>query len=200
KRWVGHFWPRVLPMKLFRVVALASLSLAPAASRAAEATSPLDPAQRNAAFSPAATVTPAVQTPQSNRAVQDRRVETSVREKLPAAVGDRRAPIGLQEAEQKRVQEKQSQRPRVVDVPASAFNHRTAAISTAASTKDFPRVAKYQDSLTAASATNMARFPASGPATVTTINRFVFRKNAPESPPVAANAVVVPAGGVAPPK
>ena len=58
------------------------------------------------------------------------------------------------------VREKQSHRVEPVEVPRSAFDHRTATISTGGDTKQPPLVRKYQDSLVAASATNMARFPA----------------------------------------
>jgi hypothetical protein len=56
-------------------------------------------------------------------------------------------------------------------------------------------VAKYQDGLTSASATNMARFPAVDRATGAKINRFVFRKNPDEVSAVTGGAEVTPAAG-----
>jgi hypothetical protein len=55
-------------------------------------------------------------------------------------------------------------------------------------------VAKYQDGLAAASAANLARFPADGAATTAKVNRFVFRKNGAEASPVTAGAPVTKAG------
>jgi hypothetical protein len=182
-------------MKLLRVLVLTHVGLIAVAARAADATSPVDATRRNETFSPTATAVPTAQTPQANRPVQDRRIEAPLLDKASAAVGERRAAVEATEATEKQVQEKQSRRPDVVETHASAFNRRVAAVSTEADAKNFPRVAKYQDSLTAASATDMARFPAGGAATVVTVNRFVFRKNAPEPQPVTSGAPVVPAGG-----
>src|SRR5688572_2661450 len=122
--WVGHLWPPPFSMKLLRVLVLASLGLTPFASRAADATSPVDATQRNATFSPAGTLAPTVQKPQASHGLQSRRVEVPVLDKLPAAAGERRTPIDPKEAGEKPVQEKRSQRPRVVEVPLSDFSHR----------------------------------------------------------------------------
>ena len=122
-------------------------------------------------------------------------MEKTTIEKKPAAVGDRRSPIDVQETREKFVREKDSHRPEPAERAMSQFNHRESAIATATTTSKPSIVAKYQDSLTAASASNMARFPALDRATTAKINRFVFRKNAPDSPSLTGDASVTPAGG-----
>ena len=163
--------------------------------RSAEATKPVDYTQRNATFTPAAPVTPENQELPRDNAVQDKRVEKSTIVKPPAALGDRRAAIAVQEARDKSVREKASTQPAPVEEPKSAFDHREAAISTATDIRKPPLVTKYQASLAAASASNMARFPALARTTTAKINRFVFLKNSPEPTPVTSGAAVTPAGG-----
>ena len=75
----------------------------------------------------------------------------------------------------------------------SPLDHRPAGVSTGGDTVRPPAVAKFQDSLNAASASNMARFPADGAAVTGKVNRFVFRKNGAEGAPVTAGAAVTPA-------
>jgi hypothetical protein len=197
--------PRILSqglphvMKLSGLIAAASLSgfsFLPA--RASDATKPVDYTQRNDPFAPAATITPEKKELPRADAIQDKRVEKTTIDKQPAAIGDRRAAIDVQETREKKVREKNSLRPETVEQPMSAFNHREATITTAADTKKPPTVAKYQDSLTAASASNMARFPALDRATTVKINRFVFKKNSSEAAPVTADAPVTPAAGGSP--
>ena len=165
--------------------------------RAADATTPVDYAQRNAPFAPVATVTPEKKPLPRAPIIQEQRVELGTIDKQPAAVGDRRAAIEVQAAREKSVREKDSHRPEAAGPAVSQFNHRESAIATATGTTKPPVVAKYQDSLTAASAANMARFPALDRATTAKINRFVFRKNAPDSPALTGDASVTPAGGAA---
>jgi hypothetical protein len=186
-------------MKLPSLLAATGLSLLGGlAARGADATTPVDYTQRNDTFAPAATVTPEKQGLKRADSVQEKRVEKNTIEKQPAAVGDRRAAINVEEAREKNVREKQSSRPATVEPPRSVFDHREAAITTAADTRKPPVVAKYQDSLAAASASNMARFPALDRATAAKVNRFVFRKNAPEPSPVTGDASVTPAAGGSP--
>ena len=103
--------------------------------------------------------------------------------------------MDVKETRDKEVREKKSHRPDTIEQPTSAFNHRPAAISTDANTRKPPTVTKYQDSLTSASATNMARFPAIDRATTAKINRFTFRKNPSEPSAMAGGSPVIPAGG-----
>lgn len=167
--------------------------------RAADATSPIDYTQRNTPFAPGGSVAPQKQSPASNRAVQqDKRVEKPEFEKSHARVGERRAGIDVTETREKPVREKDSRRPDMVGHKASAYDHKTASVSTGANTTQPPLVAKYNDSMMAASATNMARFPAVDRATTAKINRFVFRKNPAEPGTVAEGARVVPAAGGSP--
>lgn len=167
--------------------------------RAADATSPIDYSQRNTPYAPGGSVAPQKQSPASNRALQqDKRVEKPEFEKSLAPVGERRAGIDVTETREKPVREKDSRRPDVVEHKASAYDRKTAPVSTGANTTQPPLVAKYNDSMTAASATNMARFPAVERSTTAKINRFVFRKNPAEPGAVTEGSRVVPAAGGSP--
>jgi hypothetical protein len=185
-------------MKLSSVIVASVSAFLVSAACGADATTPVDYTQRNTPFAPAATVTPEKKELPRADAVQDKRVEKTTVDKKPAAVGDRRAPITVEETQEKNVREKNSSRPEKIEQPMSAFNHRDATITTAADTKKPPTVAKYQDSLAAASASNMARFPALDRATTAKINRFVFLKNSPDPTPLTTDAAVTPAGGANP--
>lgn len=165
------------------------------AARAADATTPVDYTQRNGQFAPAATITPEKKILQQDSAIQDKRVEKKLFDRASSPLGDKRAPLELKETREKQIQEKNSQRPAAVEQPFSSMNHREAVISTSADTRKPPIVAKYQDSLTAASAANMARFPALDQATGARINRFVFRKNGADSAAITTGATVTPAAG-----
>jgi hypothetical protein len=178
------------------LVALAIFAFGATGLRAADATSPIDYTQRNAPFSATGSVEPQKQAPLPNRTLQEKRVEKPSLEKQMAPLSERRANVEVKETREKDVREKNSHRPDTIEQPRSVYNHRTAGISTGADTTTPPTVAKYQDSLAAASATNMARFPAVDRATTAKINRFVFRKNPSEpSPVVGANPVTPAAGG-----
>jgi hypothetical protein len=179
------------------LIALAMISFGGANGRAADATSPVDYTQRNAPFAPVAgaTVVPEKQTPATNPSVQDKRFEQTTLEKKTAPQAERRAGVEVKEEREKQVWEKKSHRPETREQPTSAFNHRPAAIATSTDTSKPPLVARYQDSLAAASVTNMARFPALDRATTAKINRFVFRKNPPDASATAAGKTVIPAGG-----
>jgi hypothetical protein len=184
-------------MTLLRLFFLANLTLSGAIrAHAADAISPVDYTQRNQPFSPAPSVAPVKKSPEGNAAVQDKRVDKTVVDKPSAALGEQRAALDVKETRDKTTREKDSRRPEVVDRTMSALNHREASISPANETTTKPQmVVKYQDSLTSASATNMARFPALDRATGAKINRFVFRKNAPESDGALASTPITPAAG-----
>jgi hypothetical protein len=179
------------------------LAFALVGARAADATTPVDYTQRNDQFAPgAAATTQKKDTPQTNDTVQNKRVEKTTVEKKNAPLADRRAPITLEEAREKSIREKDSRRPEKVEQPTSALNHKQAAISTGTDTTKPPMVAKYQESLAAATpwgpgaATgNTARFSATDAATTAKINRFVFRKNPDEKSAATEAAKVTPAGG-----
>ncbi len=185
-------------MKLPGLIVLASLTLIGLdPSRAADATTPVDYTQRNSPYTPAASVTPEKKSPEANATVQEKRFEKTPVEKKPAAVGDRRAAVDVTETRDKNIREKESHRPEVIEQPKSGFNGRESTISTADDTKKPPTVTKYQDSLSSASATNMARFPALDKTTTGKINRFVFRKNSTETSTALGAAPVTPAAGKA---
>ena len=165
---------------------------------AADATTPIDYTQRNTPFAPAGSVAPEKQNPADKTApVQDKRFEKTTVDKKTAPLGERRAAIDMSETREKNVREKDSRRPEKIEQPESAYNHRQSSISTNDDTKKPPTVVKYQESLTAASASNMARFPAIDKATSAKINRFVFRKNPTEADAMSATGKVVPAAGPA---
>jgi hypothetical protein len=187
--------PRLAMKSAGLVVIFAAITCVPTAG-AADATTPIDYAQRNTPFAPAGSVAPEKQNPADKTApVQDKRFEKTTVDKKTAPLGERRAAIDM--SEEKNIREKDSRRPEKIDHPESTYNHRQSAISTSDDTKKPPTVAKFQDSLTAASASNMARFPALDKATGAKINRFVFRKNPVEADAAAAAANVTPAGGPA---
>jgi hypothetical protein len=167
--------------------------------RAADATSPVDAARRNETFAPGGTVTPARRTPsdEGNASVQTRRFGTEVVPRKESPLDGRRSPIDVQEARPKDVQDKVSTRPEAPEPRRSALDHRTADIATTQQVNP-PKVARFQESLDAASAANMARFPAMDQATGVKLNRFVFRKNPPDNGGALPGAPVTPAGGRGP--
>ena len=185
-------------MKLPGLILLASLTLTGATTAwTADATSPVDYTQRNNPFAPAATVAPDKKAPETNPTVQDKRVDKTVLDKKLAAVGDRRAAVDVKETQDKTIREKDSHRPEKVEQPISTYNHREASMSTATDANKPQLMTKYQDRLTSASSTNMARFPALDRATGAKVNRFVFRKNpsAPTSSVALEGAALTPAAG-----
>jgi hypothetical protein len=182
-------------MRKSLLAVITTLGVAASPGFAADATSPIDYRQRNEPFAPADSVSTGKQKPATNRNVQDKRVDKATVEKKTAPVQDRQAAIEMKETRPKEVREKESRRPEATEHVTSGFDHRQAAISTAGDTNKPPTVAKYQDSLTAASATNMARYPAMDKATSAKINRFVFRKNPADASGAVNGSPVVPAAG-----
>ncbi len=182
-------------MPSFGLIAVVSFGLSVAVATAADATSPVDYTQRNTPFAPGTGITTQKQTPATNASVQEKRVDKTLVEKETSSLNGQRASIDVQEAREKKVREKDSRRPEATEHKTSAFNHRPSSISTRDDTNKPPTVAKYQDSLAAASASNMARFPAMEQATTAKINRFVFRKNPAESGPLTDTRVTPAAGG-----
>jgi hypothetical protein len=185
-------------MKLSCLIVTGLSLLGSSATWGADATAPVDYMQRNQPFAPGATVAPGKKELLRDDAVQDKRVEKKLVDQQPAAVGERRAAVDVQETREKNVREINPLRPDAAGQPMSALNHREAPMATATDTRKPPLVAKYQDSLAAASRSNMARFPALGQATAAKINRFVLRKNAPEPTAVTGGAPITPAGGGSP--
>jgi hypothetical protein len=167
------------------------------AARGADASSPLNPAQRNETLAPGPGITPDLRTPADtvNSRVQEDRVAPTVVERKEAILGSRRAPVETGETRDKTIVDKDVRTPETIRYPMSPFDHQSSARSTKDETKRPPTVAKYQDSLDAASASNMARFPALNGATTAKINRFIFRKNTAEPDRVLGGAPVTPAAG-----
>jgi len=154
--------------------------LALATSVRADDPAKVDYKERNSIFAPGATVAPEINAPQPNTSVQTKRVEPTVIDKKDAAVGARRAAIDVNEARDKNVVPKKSTSPEAKAPQMNDYNHREARYQPTDNTEKPELVSRYQDSLVAASATNMGRFPALDGGTKARINRFVFRKNAPE--------------------
>lgn len=184
-------------MRTLPLARLAIFCAGGALAGAADATSPVDATQRNQAFGVSTTVAPEKQSPadRANSRVMEQKYETGTVEKKLAPVGGERAAIELREARDKTVIEKDSSRPEAKERQLSSYNQRPATISTGADTRKPPTVTRYQESLTAASASNMARFPALDRATSAKINRFVFRKNPAETAGVTEGRAVTPAAG-----
>ena len=182
-------------MRLTGVIFLSAIGVFVLASvaDAADAAN-VDYTERNSAFAPVASVTPATSQPQVNDGLQNQRVTPAVVDKKDAAVGDRRAAIDLTEARAKTVIEKDSHRPEAVTRQLSAFDHRDSGINPSAQVEKPPTVTRYQSSLTAASVTNMSRFPALNQATAARVNRFIFRRNEPSAPVPAASVVPAASG------
>lgn len=183
-------------MKLSGWFVALGLAMGIQTASASNATTPIDYTRRNAPFTAQPGTAPVKSTPSANRTVQDARVEKDVRELEKSSVGERRAAISVSETSAKNVVDKDTRPPARLEHPVSGLNQKPAAVSTAKDTRKPPLVAKYQDSLAAASATNMARFPAVSAGAKATINRFVFRKNAPDvQPPVPPGNAIPAAGG-----
>lgn len=166
-------------------------------ARGADATSPVDPAQRNESFAPVQGVTPELRMPADsvNSKMEERRVAPNSIERKESPLGSRRAPVETGETREKTVVGKDVRVPETRQLPMSPFDHQSSARSTKDDTRRPPTVSKYQDSLDAASASNMARFPALNSATTAKINRFVFRKNTAEPDRGLGDAPVTPAAG-----
>jgi hypothetical protein len=185
-------------MKLSGPVFVASLTFIGAATAwSADATRPIDPTERNPSFAPAPSVTPEKKTPETKTSVQEKRVDKNVVDKKPAAVGDRRAAIDVEETREKNVREKDSHRPQKLEQPVSAYNQRESAMTPGANVTRLPMMAKYQDGLTASNVTASTRISATDRATAAKINRFIFRKNAPETSIALEGATITPAAGPA---
>ncbi len=123
----------------------------------------------------------AVQSPSDRRTLENRRLDQTTTAPVAENVRERTAPLAVHEAQPKTVRENIVQHPSSLPQPRSAFDGRNASIATADTLARPPLVKKYQDSLAAASAANMSRFPAADSKTVGRINRFVFRKNGPSA-------------------
>jgi hypothetical protein len=183
-------------MHLRGVVFIAFTAFCASSAWAADATTAVDLTQRNAPYAPAAgaSISAEKQTPETNSTLQQKRVDKVLVDKPLAPLADRRAGVEIKEARDKNVRDKESHRPETLEQPTSAFNQRSASITTKNDTIKPPTVARYQEGLAAASATNMARFPAIGQSTSAKINRFVFRKNPPET---AVSGALEPGSGAA---
>lgn len=177
-----------------RIAAVVLVSVISVA-RGADATSPVNPAQRNEPFAPRPGVAPERQAPADsvNQQVQESRVAPPLVERKDSSLGARRAPVTVGETREKEMIGKEVRPPETLPRPLSAFDHQLSARSTREEALRPPTVTRYQESLDAASASNMARFPALGGATTAKINRFVFRKNPGEPDRALVDAPVTPA-------
>ncbi len=165
--------------------------------RGADATRTVDYTQRNAPFAPEAGVKPSVQSPSVMEDLQNKRVTPAVIDRKTSPVGDRKAAIDVHETRPKEVREKTVKSPDSKSPTRSDLTDKRSGITTATQVNP-QRVSKYQESLVAASATNMARFPAVGADTTAKVNRFVFRKNAGEPVDSPIGAPISAAAGGSP--
>ncbi len=175
-------------------VVLASMCVIFSDSHAADSTRPIDYTDRNATYAPGATVKPAARPPVIADDIQRKRVNPPTVNKTTTPAGERRAPVEVVEAGEKRVQSKAKITPEKTVPNPSALGQKRAGINVA-NTVTPPLVAKYQDSLVAASAANSAHFAALDQRTTAKINRFIFRKNGADLSGSAIGAPVVPAAG-----
>lgn len=173
-------------------IALFGLSIA---GLRATAGTPLDPTTRNAEFSPSASVSIPLITPEVS--VPQPLAKAVLNPPTQAASPQRLAAQPVQGAAEKRVASPAARRPE-----ASRMSATTPAVRATLVTSDHvlvsPRVAKYQDGLAAARAATLARFPAGSAGTASHINRFVFRRNPPDTGTAVDPAAAVPAGGRSP--
>ena len=179
------------------LVSLVGLGVLAFVGQAADATRPIDYTSRNAPFTPDAGVKPPVQTPGVVEGIQSKRVAPAVVEQKSSALGERQAGIEVSESKPKTVQSKSSKTPDATVPTRNALTEKRASVTTSNQVNP-PHVAKYQESLVAASASNMARFPAIGPDTTAKLNRFVFRKNAGEPVDSPVGAPITSAAGGSP--
>lgn len=187
-------------MRLHTIAFFVSAGVAGLTGFAAEATRPIEATDRNTTFEPNATIAPEKQAPgaQLDSRVQDQRFDTTVVDRKMAPTSGQKSTLEVQETRDKKIVPKDSSRPEAQEQSRSAFNQKKAAISTSNDTKKPPTVTKYQEGLSAASASNMARFPALDGATTAKINRFVFRKNPTETGLDPGATPITPAAGGSP--
>ena len=176
---------------LFLVLAFAFAG-AQAGAQPTGATAPLDYTRRNEAFAPVATIVPERRLPDADRILPSpRRLHPAATEKISATAGDHPAPITVAETRAKRVIEPEVPPPPEAQAkPLSIFNGRKAHIPAAAAFRTLPLAAKYRDRRAAADAASIEQVSLSDRGLLSRINRFVFRKNRPESRP----ASIIPAG------
>jgi len=152
----------------------------------------VDYGQRHDAFAPAVGIAPEKRRPEANSTVQDRRVIPSVSTPAPGVTDLRRAPINMEEAREKRLVAPASNRPEATAPRVlSPQNHREYQVRPGAALREPQMVARYQEALTSANATQQTRSAALDAGTTARVNRFVFRRNV-AAPPGVADAV--PAG------
>ena len=175
-------------------VVLASMCVIFSGSHAANATRPIDYTERNATFAPDATLNPTTRAPVIANEIQRKRVDPPMVDQATVPAGESSAPLDVVESRDKLVQPKVTLSPEKTAPELSALGKKRSGI-TVANTMNPPLVAKYQDSLVAASAANTAHFAALDRRTTATINRFVFRKNGSDPSGSAIGAPVVPAAG-----
>ena len=177
---------------IFSVLGLTLPSALPAADAAK-----VDYTERSTRFAPVAGINPDKRVPETNSALQDRRLAPAVTAPQTAAIGSRRAAIDLTEARDKTVLTPDSRRPEAEAPELSRFDHRESRFQPDPAHAGPKMVERYQSALTTANATNQARSPALGAGTTARVNRFVFRRNA-AAPTGPAVDVVSAAGGAGP--
>jgi hypothetical protein len=169
-------------MKLNGAFFLLACGLAPAWEVRAATATPVNSTPATAPYATPAPITPGPRSPEVNPAFREREIEKPVIPAAPSHPADRPAALDTVDPRALPVQEKNVREREVSPLTGRAIERRFAPISTADDRRPNPVVARFQDSLRIASEANMSRFPAIGRATTAKINRFVFRKNAPDTP------------------
>jgi hypothetical protein len=173
---------RVQPMKLNGAFALLACGLTPVLGGRAATTIPVDRQPATAPYVTPGAIAPAHRSPEATSTLRDREIEKHVIPGTASRPSDRPAALDTADHRALPVQQKNVLERNVQPLPGPAIDRRLAPFSTAADRRPNAVVARFQDSLRTASEANMSRFPAIGPATAAKINRFVFRKNAPDTP------------------
>jgi acetylornithine deacetylase/succinyl-diaminopimelate desuccinylase-like protein len=168
------------------VLALACFSSAHAADAAK-----VEYAERTTPFAPAATFTPSKKTPETNAALQERRVTPNVVPQTSTPAAERRAPTDINETREKNLITPDSRRPEFKTPERNAYDHRPSKYQPDTEHEKPKLVERYRTNVSADTLTHQGRFTAADPAANARINRFIFRRNV--ATPTGAPAVT-PAG------
>lgn len=178
---------------LHPLVAVVSAALLAAPLTRADDPSKVDPAKRDESFAPPANATaPEKRELPRAEVVQDQRAPVPEKvDKQPAAVGDRRAAVDVNETREKTIIDKQT-RPKSETKPRdlNRWNQQKADIQPGGSTHQPELVERYQSRMKAATTAASRQKPEIQKRTAfSSLNRFIFRRNQPEGD------TVIPAGG-----
>jgi len=172
------------------VLALVCLSSAYAADAAK-----VEYAERNTPFAPAASVTPSKKTPETNAALQERRVTPNVVPQPSTTTAERRAATDVSETREKNLITTDSHRPDFKTPERNAYDHRPSKYQPDTEHEKPKLVERYRTNVSADTLTHQGRFTAADPTANARINRFIFRRNVstPTGAPSITSAGSAPA-------